>query len=145
MKTRVIHRFALLASCVLLIGSLALWIRTQQRQYAVNRAFIAALMKGDSPTALALVEAGADPNTRYQPPPAPSLFVWITFLRHSSSPSLTDNPTAFAIVCGAPWGDQFKRFYGTIEGNFSAWDALVQEMLTHGADVNARNNVTEGQ
>jgi hypothetical protein len=44
--------FVLLA---VLIGGTDLWLRVQQRHYALNRALIAALVKGDTAQALALV------------------------------------------------------------------------------------------
>jgi hypothetical protein len=57
----------------LLAAGALLWIRSERHQYVLNRQLIAALMQNDSRTALALVNEGADPNTRYMPTPAPSL------------------------------------------------------------------------
>jgi ankyrin repeat protein len=62
-----------------LVGNPALGQHARQKQVALNRQLIAALMKGDNKRALALVHAGADPNTH-------------------------DNrftPTALALACGA--------------------------------------------
>lgn len=49
-----------------------LWVRKEQRQYSLNRQLISALFHENGKQALRLVEAGADPNTRYTPAPAPS-------------------------------------------------------------------------
>jgi hypothetical protein len=69
-----------------LIGGTGLWLRAQQRQYALNRALIAALVKGDTRLALTLVNEGADPNTPYNPTPVPSLLELVKQLFHRSPP-----------------------------------------------------------
>jgi uncharacterized protein len=62
-----------------LVGSPALGQRARQKQVALNQQLIAALKKGDNKRALALVHAGADPNTRAD----------------------RFTPTALALACGA--------------------------------------------
>jgi hypothetical protein len=68
-------RFFLLFACpvLLLIAVSGGWLRVQHRQYALDRQLIVALDYDEGKQALALVDAGADPNTPYSPPPAPSL------------------------------------------------------------------------
>src|SRR5689334_4539956 len=73
----------LLAGVVLACG---LWLRAERRQYALNRQLIAALVKGDSKQALALVNAGADPNTRVKPSPMPTLLQSVKLLLYRSQP-----------------------------------------------------------
>jgi hypothetical protein len=75
------HRklIALLALLLLvgLAGGTILWLRSEQREYVLNRQLIAALVQDDDKRALALVNAGAGPNTRYAPMPVPSfLQLW---------------------------------------------------------------------
>src|SRR5580700_3423793 len=60
------NRAVLCALCLFLIGGPGLGQRIQRRQSALNRQLIAALGHGDMKRALALAEAGADPNTRYK-------------------------------------------------------------------------------
>ena len=74
MKTSSRKGFALLAFALLLIGvflACFVWVRKEQRQYALNRALIAALEANDVGQALHLLNTGADPNTRREPLPAP--------------------------------------------------------------------------
>src|SRR5580700_678461 len=103
---------ALLALLLLagLVGSTALWLRAQQRQYALNRALIAALVKGDDRRALVLVNAGADPNTQYKPMPVPSLVELVKELFQHSVPPADNSPMALMIACGAPWDEEDATF-----------------------------------
>lgn len=121
---------------VLLLGlGCVLWLHGQQRQYALNRQLIAALVKNDDWQAPALVEAGADPNTHYKPTPLPSLPELVKQLFHRSPPTVNDSPTAFLIVCGAS--------VSTDEGGMISWGSydaeLTQAMMTHGANVYAKD------
>jgi hypothetical protein len=56
------RRAAIIALSMLtyLIGGVGLWLRAQERQYALNRQLIAALVKGDNQKALTLVKAGTN-------------------------------------------------------------------------------------
>ena len=112
-----------------------LWVRHEQRQYALNRQLIAALVRDDSEQALTLVEVGADPNTRLEPPPFPSLPVIIDQLLHHSS-ALKDSPTAFMLACGAEWMAEDSN-YQSIK---FASPLLVQAMIYHHANVHACNS-----
>src|SRR5579863_9697761 len=91
---------------ICLFVSTGLWLRAERRQYALNRQLIAALVKGDNQRALALVNAGADPNMRYKPIPAPSLLQLVRQLLHRSPPPINGSPTTLSIACGAPWNDE---------------------------------------
>ena len=88
---------------LLLLGSSVVWLRAQQRQYARNRQLIAALVSNDTNQALTLVNEGADPNSRYNPPPAPSLKLMLDQLLYRSSVPADNSPTAFLLACGAGW------------------------------------------
>ena len=48
---------------ITLCGAYSVWRRVQQQQYARNRQMIYALEHNDTNAALALINAGADPNT----------------------------------------------------------------------------------
>lgn len=130
---------ALLTLCLLLIGFLggtALWLRAQRRHYALNRQLIAALVKSDTKKALALVNAGADPNTRYTPVPAPSLqMLWVLFHRSSPSARASYGPTAFTMTCGDAW--QVSNGFDAMKMQDNV--SLAAAMIVHGADVNARD------
>ena len=123
----------------LLVSGCGLWVWQAKRQYALNRELIAALAHYDSKQALSLVNAGADPNTRCNPPPAPSFkFLLNQLLRRLPPPD--GSPTAFMLSCGQYWLPSDDGSTKPING----WDDLhlAAIMLTHGADVNAQ--VTDG-
>jgi hypothetical protein len=139
MKNRARRRRAMLFTLCLLVGFIVtgnLWLRVERRQNALNRKLIAALVRGDDKQALALVNEGADPNTRYKPIPVPSLPELIKQLFHQPSSSINDSPTALMIVCGAVWDDDDKTF----EAQEHRPDApeLIQTMWQHGAKINAQ-------
>ncbi len=112
------------------------WLRAKERQYVLNRQLIAALVKGDDKQTLALVNAGADPNTRYATMPMPSLPELITQLFHPSTPTANHSPTAFLIACGAYWqGEPLETYEAQ---RYRPDDThLVQAMLRHSANVDA--------
>ena len=64
-----------------------------------NRALIIALDNGDFQAALTLVNAGADPNTRKAPTPAPTLPQWLKHLLHHTPPPANDSLTAPMLGC----------------------------------------------
>jgi uncharacterized protein len=120
---------------VALLAYVGLWLRAKRRQYALNRQLIAALVKGDDKQALALVNEGADPNTRYKPTPMRTLPSFMMHFFHRSPP-VNNTPTALMIGCGAEWLDDSAA----IEALPERPDApqLVEAMLKHGANINAR-------
>ena len=143
MKPPLYKRSALLAFALLLLGvglPCFVWVRAQQRQYTINRQLIAALKKKDTKQALELVNAGADPNTRFEPTSAPSLPELMNQLLHRSQVTVNNryatthrSPTAFMLACGTLWS------VGATNYVVNAIDLLlVQAMLRHGADVNAK-------
>ena len=115
---------------------MGLWLHAQQRQYALNRGLIAALVKGDDRQALALVNAGADPNTHYEPTHVLSLNEFVMQLFHRSpSPLVNDSPTAVLMACGASWISYVNPApYLDIDAA-----PLIRAMLQHGAHVNAQD------
>jgi hypothetical protein len=137
MNKRRLQRSALLTGILLLVlaGGSFLWLRAEQRRYALNRHLIAVLVQGDDKQALALVKAGADPNTRYKPASIPALPELVRQLLHRSPPPTNDSPTAFAIACGADWDGEDTTATVTQHDRPDA-PKLAQEMLIHGAKVN---------
>ena len=124
------------------------WLITQQVRSSLNRNLINALRDDDAKTALALVEAGADPNTpvfNTEPAP-PTLFDWVKQLYHPSVPDMSKKPTAFMVVCGS-WltiGDKVSFYpidWNDIEVN--QWTLLCKSMLAHGATVDLKNEYGE--
>lgn len=100
-------RYIFLASVLLVVGGCALacflWMRAEQRQYALNRALIEALNQGNLKRAIDLVEVGANPNTLLQPLPAPSWRDLLNQMLHRSTPSpknVFDDTSAFAVKEG---------------------------------------------
>ena len=133
-----------LAVGLLFVGGGGLWLWQAKQQYARNRALIAAFVNDDMRQALALVNAGADPNTRYAPPHAPSFPLLLRRLLHNSPPAPDDSPTAFLLACGAGWGplqmatpvQRPPRRFAYFEQQFHTVDtSLVQTMLSHGANL----------
>ena len=118
-------------------GSCGIWVWKAQQQYTLNRELIAALVRNDSKQALALVNRGANPNTRYAPPPSPTLKLLLNQLLRRPPISVEDSPTAFLLACG---GNQFLPDMGANVIAPSPDDApLVQAMLAHGANGNLSN------
>lgn len=128
--------FFTVALLFLLVGVCVLWLHAQQRQYALNRQLIAALVQGDDKRALALVKAGADPNTCYTPMPAPSVPELVKQFIHRLSPTVNNGPTALLLACGAPWDD--VTFYEVQKHRPDA-PQLVKAMLQHHAKVNVQD------
>jgi ankyrin repeat protein len=137
MNQRRRQRYVLLTGIVLLVfaGGSFLWLQAEQRRYALNRHLIAVLVQGDDKQALALVEAGADPNTRYKPASVPSLSELVKQLLHRSAPPTNDSPTALSIACGVPWDDGAAAMRFQI--NRPDDTQLLQVMLAHGGNVHA--------
>ena len=112
-------------------------LRVQQQHYARNRQLIEALQQGHASQALALVQAGADPNTRLEPSPAPSLKeMLLRFLPGYVAPS-NDSPTALLLASGPEW---YTESYTVAPLTADEQATLVQAMLLHGADVNATSH-----
>ena len=119
---------------LLLTGVCGLWLQSYQRQEALNRQLIAALVMGDTQQALALINAGADPNTPFDPPQSPSLRQLWNYLFHRVPQSVTDKPTAFLMACGAEW----RTEEGTTMITLNDDPQLVQVMLQHGVNPNVQ-------
>jgi ankyrin repeat protein len=134
-------RAVLLTLCLLwaLTGACRLWLRAQQRQYTRNRQLIAALMNGDTGRARSLVEQGADPNTPYRPPPSPSMYELLRRLLRQTPPRDNASPTAFMLACGMDWNGPRPGEQPDQKSDSPDDSPLLQAMLRHGADVNARD------
>jgi ankyrin repeat protein len=109
------------------VGACGLLWQSHQRQEALNRQLITALVNQDPKQALALVNAGADPNTPFQPPSPPSLKqLWNHLVHHTALPR-KDTRSALFLACGA------------ISFNEPDDPQLVETMLQHGAQKNAKD------
>lgn len=132
MKTRRLLILSLVVVALLVGGcDLSLW--QAKRQYALNRQLIAALEHYDNKQALTLVNQGADPNTRQNPPPPPTLKLLLNQLLHCSPASDNDSPAALRVACGDVFHSTNSTFFIVGEGSENVF--LVQAMLTHGANV----------
>ena len=122
---------------LILCGACGVWLHKERQQYAHNRALIDALTHKDANAALALVNAGADPNERYDPPPAPTFQFLLDTLLHHTRPPANDSPTAFMLACGAPWihQDRGRETSFFVEENLP----LLRAMLAHGANINVNS------
>jgi ankyrin repeat protein len=137
MRRRHAVLFTILLLLVAFIGGTRHWLRAQQRQYALNRALIAALVKGDSMQALDLVEAGADPNTRCNlTPPLTLHYLWDQLIRRRGL-LVNENPTALLIACGAWWKSQSA--FPDAQSDSDDHTRLVLTMLQHGAKINVKD------
>ena len=128
----------LLALCLLTVPVVAclLWLRAQQRQYALNHGLIKAIAQGDGRQALTLVKAGADANTRFNQTSAPSLRELLKQLLRSSNLHDQDSHTAFALACGAAVVNG-EVSYSPGQQQRPEDVRLVQVMLAHGANIEA--------
>lgn len=130
-------RRALLLSITVVLALCAacgVWLHRERQQYALNRQLIAALERFDTTAALALVNAGADPNTQERATPAPSLKLLCNRLLHRSSFADNDSPTAFHLACSTYW--IIHGSFGPV-GAFPESLPLLRAMLAHGADLRA--------
>ncbi len=125
----------LLILVLAVVGASGVWVWQAKRQYALNRQLIAALAHHDSKAALALVNAGADPNTRREASPPPTLPQLFRQLLRRSRPVANDSPTALQLACG---GVSFQELTQHLTLSLSPDDVpLVQAMIAHGADIEA--------
>lgn len=124
-----------IGGCVL---ALFLWVKVEQRQYALNRDLIEASKKSEITKAITLIEAGADPNTHVEPTPPPSLFQIVDQLLHREPAPSNESPTAFMVTCGGAWGDG-DRGYQSMNVDPSDQEQLThlaRLMIAHRANVN---------
>jgi ankyrin repeat protein len=134
-----IKRRTLLLSSILLITpcmSCGVWLYIQQQDYARNQQLIGALTHGDTVQAIALLNAGADPNTRLAPLPTPSLKLLLDQLLHRTPAPVNFSPTALIFACGVSWYPRMSRSARliTLEENLP----LLKVMLAHRANLHAR-------
>lgn len=95
-------------------------------------------MINDTDTASSLVNAGADPNTRFALLPAPSLKrLHKQHLRHAPPPD-NDSPTALMFACEHSWNSSYDKTALPLPVEESVF--LLQTMLAHGANVHARGD-----
>jgi ankyrin repeat protein len=144
MKMQVRKRYTVPVSVLLVLGGLSLacflWVKNEQRQVQRNRALIDSLAKGDFKRALALVEAGADPNTRVKPQPLPTWQELLKRMISRSTPSSNRSPTAFMVTFGEYYPEHSGEHYIPPDRmRDPRLTELKQRMLVHGANVDARD------
>jgi hypothetical protein len=122
------------AVCLLIVGGCGLSWQSHQRQEALNRQLIAALVTNDIVQATALATAGANPKTHYTPPPESAFQRFWDYVRHRSSPPAKAGPTAFEMACGSRWDASYKDSVNWPKR--PEWPQLVEVMLQHGANLN---------
>lgn len=124
------------AAALVLCIACGVWLYGERHQYERNRALIDALANNKTTAARGLVEEGADPNTRCDLPPAPSLKLLLNQLLHHKNLPVNTSPTAFLLACGARWS--VRRDGRSHEVAVMGDLPLLQTMLSHGADIHAR-------
>ncbi len=134
-----LRRFLVVSVLVaaLLVGGCDVWVRQAKRQYALNRQLIAALDRKDIGQALTLVNAGADPNTRYNPPPAPTLKLLLSHLLHRSPALAEDSFTAFLLADATECYASPASFTADIKPLEDV--PLIRAMLVHGANIDQQD------
>jgi len=134
------------------IVTACLWMRLQ-KQEALNRQLIEALVRLDDQQAIVLVNLGAEPNTPFEAPPNISFQQFFNHLFHRSVLPTQRNPTAFLIACGAsPTFDDGTPILRMSEGPYEYGTPnpatnmdnpekpqLVEVMLQHGGNIDARD------
>ncbi len=111
-----------------------LWLLArEQRQYALNRGLADAMHHTDNQNALALVNAGADPNIPY----TPSFMGQFEYLLHLNRLPLGNANSVFMKVCNR----EVATYDRKNDPNFERDDLpLLQAMVAHGADITAANH-----
>ena len=132
----IVLTISLLVVLLIMIGG-GLWLRVQQGQYARDRQLIEALQQGHASQAIALVQAGADPNTRLEPSPPPSIKEMLPRILPNHCVPVNDSPTALLLASGPEW---YTESYVVAPLTADEQATLVQAMLLHGADVNATSH-----
>jgi hypothetical protein len=157
MKTRRKRLLGVFLTVVLLpVFAGGAYVSRQIRQDQLNRALIAAIKKRNAPTAISLLEQGADANTTdqpYKPVTLKSLF-WYFWSRPNGSRYAIDanaSPTALMCVYGVVSfnpPDTSLSVTVTFDGNNSmdlmdsnkkAPEALISALLDHGARLDTRD------
>jgi ankyrin repeat protein len=115
------------------MGVLGWLIYIQTRQEGLNRALIAAIKRQDTPTALSLLEQGADANAHDESQQTPVSW-WQLLLdklhtRHALPPTA---PTALLVAFFEPSRNGDYRYH-------QADSLLIEALLNHGADINAQD------
>lgn len=108
-----------------------------EQQYVRNRQLIDALMRDDTRTALALVNARADPDTQADRFSADSLTRRLRRIVSRASAPIVDCPTALLLACGD--SAQLQRNAEVDAARTAQQVTLVQAMLAHGANPGARD------
>lgn len=118
---------------VILFGSLGWLTYRQVRQENLNRALIVAIMHNDTSAALALLDQGADPNTRDEPPQQVSVWQLFSNMFRPKHSNPSKAPTALLIAL---------KWFSLREG----WPSfppdnpvLIHALLVKGANANVQD------
>jgi len=119
---------AIVAVLVVLLIVLSCWpIYRQIRQDRLNRALIAAIHHGDTPTALALLTSGANPNSRDDPPDMRPIWQEISDILHGKHLPPSEAPTALLLA--------LETFRDSDSSVLPLQPALIKGLVDRGADV----------
>lgn len=131
------HKFSLTFAFAILLflAVCSRWLWQAKRQFALDRQLITARGQNNSAQALALVIAGADPNTHIDPTPSPTLAALLQRLLCHQPPPVDYSPTAFLLACGIERRESFPE--DTVLKESSEDLALLKAMIGHGANISA--------
>jgi hypothetical protein len=118
-------------------GGLSWLMWREKRQQRRNRALIAAILHADTPAALVLLDAGADPNTHLDPdPPRSAWQLLLDRIRGRRPPPNTSDTALLLVMDCLPERDRrgSDEFGAPLEKV-----VLVRALLDNGADVNAES------
>ena len=135
-RPRFKHILALCGLMAVGVGLIGVWVSRQKQQYVRNRALIAAIRANDTPSALSLLEQGADPNTREEPdePLSPWKLLWDKLRGHPTPPN--ESRTALLIAC-FPY-ERHPTELGLVFEKPRRDLVVIQALLARGADVHLR-------
>jgi ankyrin repeat protein len=144
MKKRDYGRLLLITLLTLAVmaGGLSWLTWRETRQQRLNRALIAAILHADTPAALSLLDAGADPNTHLEPDSPRSAWQLLLDRVRGRRPPPNASDTALLMVMDSLVKQRDRRGLNA-QGIPLENAVLVRALLDKGANVNARNEIGE--
>jgi ankyrin repeat protein len=143
MKKRDYGRMLLMTLLTLAVmaGGLSWLTWRETRQQRLNRALIAAILHADTPAALSLLDAEADPNTHLEPDPPRSAWQLLLDRVRGRRPPPNASDTALLMVMDSLVKQRDRRglnahlMFAAVHGDTGIAEALLQK----GAAPDARN------